>query len=314
MPHSIVVNAIADATVSKTHTIGRHIHALFLNLVRSVDPKLSDALHESGASKPFSLGPLQREPKKKPLRHFTSSQLGEHDLRQLREKNRDDSVFRYQDIPAGVPCWWRISLLDDSLFGRISDLWLNRVSRDSYRLGSSRLHITGIAASSVSEALWADYRSYERIYDEASHDNMKFCIDFFTPTAFRVGKVDSLLPVPTQVFGSLLRRWNSLSSLTLDPSIIEYLHPTSFALSSVRVEGDDGGASPEYSKCKQQNSKFNNNFVGCVGRITYQPFGTASSEEIKHLNVLGNYAYYTGVGRKTAMGFGMCRRVSAYEY
>jgi len=47
-------------------------------------------------------------------------------------------------IPAGTPCWWRVSLLDDTLFGKLTHLWLNLNPNHPWHLGPADLHITSI--------------------------------------------------------------------------------------------------------------------------------------------------------------------------
>lgn len=58
MPHSLVLNLLPQSP-SPQFLTGRHLHALFLTLVSSVDTTLSDRLHDSTADKAFTLSPLQ---------------------------------------------------------------------------------------------------------------------------------------------------------------------------------------------------------------------------------------------------------------
>lgn len=59
MPHSLVLNLIPQSPIYPNYLTGRHYHALFLNLVSSVDRTLGDLLHDSTADKAFTLSPLQ---------------------------------------------------------------------------------------------------------------------------------------------------------------------------------------------------------------------------------------------------------------
>lgn len=109
MPHSLVLNLLSQSPISPQFLTGRHLHALFLTLVSSVDTTLSDRLHDSTADKAFTLSPLQ----------INSPLL---------KRGKWGSKLQYshqQPIPVGTPCWWRISLLDDTLFGKFTQLWLN---------------------------------------------------------------------------------------------------------------------------------------------------------------------------------------------
>ena len=59
MPHSLVLNLLPKSPISAHFLTGRHLHALFLTLVSSVDTTLSDRLHDSTADKAFTLSHLQ---------------------------------------------------------------------------------------------------------------------------------------------------------------------------------------------------------------------------------------------------------------
>jgi CRISPR-associated endoribonuclease Cas6 len=51
-------------------------------------------------------------------------------------------------------------------------------------------------------------------------------------------------------------------------------------------------------------------FIGCVGGMGYSILGEASPQIIKDINVLADFALYSGAGRKTPMGMGMIRRLN----
>jgi CRISPR-associated endoribonuclease Cas6 len=112
------------------------------------------------------------------------------------------------------------------------------------------------------------------------------------------------MPTPTSVFGSLLRRWNHHSGLEFSPDIIDALQPSYF---NIRTEvAQDPRSQFQYTGAKVNPA---NQFMGCVGKVTYQILGSCDRTTIKQLNTLADFALYAGVGRKTPMGMGMCRRV-----
>ncbi|MBE9107457.1 CRISPR-associated endoribonuclease Cas6, partial [Nostoc cf. edaphicum LEGE 07299] len=51
MPHSLVLNLLPQSPIPPQYLTGRHLHALFLTLVSSVDTTLGDRLHDSTADK-----------------------------------------------------------------------------------------------------------------------------------------------------------------------------------------------------------------------------------------------------------------------
>ena len=59
MPYSLILNLIPLSSISPQYVSGRHLHALFLTLVSTIDRDLGDRLHHSESDKAFTLSPLQ---------------------------------------------------------------------------------------------------------------------------------------------------------------------------------------------------------------------------------------------------------------
>ena len=271
MPHSLILNLTPAAPIPPGYLSGKHLHALFLTLVSSVDKALGDRLHAQQASKAFSLSPLQRADKAQ----------SSHTLRWSHSK----------PIPAGTPCWWRVSLLDDALFGRLTPLWLGLNPNRPWHLGPADLHITSILGTPQSTQPWAGYSTYADLYQNASDSDRQIDLAFCTPTAFRQGGFDTALPTRDLVFNSLLRRWNQYSGHEFPESLVACLYPSFFDISTELVT--------------DARSKF----IGCVGALTFRVMGDVDPETIKQINALADFAQYAGVGRKTPMGMGMVRRL-----
>ncbi|BDI17699.1 hypothetical protein ANSO36C_35010 [Nostoc cf. commune SO-36] len=275
MPHSLVLNLLPQSPIPPQYLTGRHLHALFLTLVSSVDSTLGDRLHDSTADKAFTLSPLQ-----------TNSPL--------LKGGRGGSKLQYshqQPIPAGTPCWWRISLLDDTLFGKLTQLWLNLNPNRPWHLGPADLYITSIQGTPQSIQPWANANTYAQLYEEASDRNSSINLSFSTPTAFRQGQYDTTLPTRESVFNSLLSRWNKYSGIEFTQIAIESIFP-SFVNIHTEILAD--------SRSK---------FIGILGEVTYKILGAIEPIQIKQINALADFALYTGVGRKTTMGMGMMRRL-----
>lgn len=275
MPHSLVLNLLPQSPIPPQYLTGRHLHALFLTLVSSVDSTLGDRLHDSTADKAFTLSPLQ-----------TNSPL--------LKGGRGGSKLQYsheQPIPAGTPCWWRISLLDDTLFGKLTQLWLNLNPNRPWHLGPADLYITSIQGTPQSIQPWANASTYAQLYEEASNSNSSINLSFSTPTAFRQGQYDTTLPTRESVFNSLLSRWNKYSGIELNQIAMESIFP-SFVNIHTEILAD--------SRSK---------FIGILGEVNYKILGAIEPIQIKQLNALADFALYSGVGRKTTMGMGMTRRL-----
>lgn len=290
MPHSLVLNLLPESPIPPGFTSGKHLHALFLSLVSLVDIEMGNQLHANQANKSFTLSPLQllKQDRNQPV-------------------TATDTALRWtyrQPIPSGTPCWWRISLLDDRLFSQLSSLWLNFSPNHPWHLGPANLQITSILGTPQQTQPWASYCDYTQLYEQASDRERKLTLQFYTPTAFRQGKYDSALPNPDQVFGSLLRRWNHYSGLEFPAAVLDVVQPSAF---HIRTEVVTDPRSPFQSTGAQFNPC--HQFVGCVGKVTYQVLGSVDAIALKQLNTLADFALYAGVGRKTPMGMGMTRRV-----
>jgi CRISPR-associated endoribonuclease Cas6 len=270
MPHSLILNLLPTSPIPTGYLSGKHLHALFLTLVSSVDRDLGDRLHEQKSDKAFSLSPLQV---------VGRSQRGH--LLQWEHK---------QAIPAGTACWWRVALLDDELFSHLSRLWLNLSPATPWHLGPANLQITSILGTPQSTQRWADYCTYARLYEHASDEVRQLGFIFCTPTTFRQGQFDSALPTRENVFGSLLRRWNQYSGIEFPDALIEHVFPSFFDIQTELVT--------------DARSKL----IGCVGMMNFRILGEVDATSIKQINALADFALYAGVGRKTPMGMGMVRR------
>ena len=291
MPHSLVLNFSPVSTIPPGFTAGKNMHGLFLNLVSQVDAGLGDRLHKNQANKPFTLSPLQ-----------ISSKPGVN-LKHIDNPNRLRWNYR-QPLTTGTPCWWRVSLLEDTLFAQLSPLWLNLKPEQPWHLGPANLRITSVLGTPQSTQPWANFCDYSELYTQASERDRKLTLQFHTPTAFRQGKYDAYLPTPERVFGSLLRRWNVYSGLPFPKEILGYIGEGKYNTHSEKVNDPRSqfqSTGAKLSPCNQ--------FVGSVGTVTYQLQGRVDADIVKQLNTLADYALYAGVGRKTPMGMGMTKRV-----
>jgi len=275
MPHSLVLNIQPKSWIPPQYLTGRHLHALFLTLVSAGDRELGDYLHEQKNDKAFTLSPLQISGKMRSAFGIDSLEW-EYD----------------QGISGGTRCWWRISLLDDTLFSRLTKLWLNLNPEHSWHLGPADLHITSILGTAQPQQPWANFSSYSTLYEKASDRDRQLAFTIATPTAFRQAQYDASLPTRDCVFNSLLHRWNKYSGIEFSPDLFGIIFPSFF---NIRTEVVADSRST---------------FIGCIGEISFRILGEVEPTAIKQLNALADFALYAGLGRKTTMGMGMVRRVN----
>lgn len=272
MPYSLVVNFLPREAIQPGYLEGRHLHALFLSMVNAMDSALAGQLHRETKDKAFTLSPLQ-----------------------IQSPGGLIQASHSRAIPAGTPCWWRIGLLDEALFGKLTQLWLNLNPQHAWHLGAANLEICSVLATPQSPQPWANTQPYSELFEQAFEEERYLSLRFFTPTCFRQNDYDSALPTADLVFGSLLKRWQKYSTVPIPSELIERVRkqvfPCRFELRTQRVA--------------DQRSKF----IGCLGTVTYEILGQVPTEQIRQLNVLADFALYAGVGRKTPMGMGMTRRI-----
>jgi CRISPR-associated endoribonuclease Cas6 len=110
-------------------------------------------------------------------------------------------------------------------------------------------------------------------------------LKFKSPTAFKQGrKKIQPFPLPELVFGSLLRRWNAFSPEDLHFPALDWQGLVSAFDLKTQVLPLEGG--PQ---------------IGSVGWVRYR---FPDDEQARIASVLAQYAFFAGVGLKTAMGMG----------
>jgi CRISPR-associated endoribonuclease Cas6 len=135
--------------------------------------------------------------------------------------------------------------------------------------------------------------SFVKLLREASAETI-INLEFLTPTCFKGNDIQTLFPEPKLVFSSLLRRWNAFSDTKLPE---EYLG----LLSSVKVSN--------YTLHTELINFSKYKMIGFRGRVEYRlPEETAEAFQ-QAMNALADFAFYAGVGAKTAMGMGQTRRI-----
>jgi CRISPR-associated endoribonuclease Cas6 len=122
-------------------------------------------------------------------------------------------------------------------------------------------------------------------------------LKFASPTAFKSAGMTIPVPMPNLVFGSLVERWNSFSPVTLSPDMRRFGEEM-VAISRYRLES---------RVLEQKNGALR---IGAVGQATYTALG-GDRYWLSVLQMLADFARYSGVGVQTATGMGQVRRLHA---
>ena len=119
-------------------------------------------------------------------------------------------------------------------------------------------------------------------------------LEFASPTAFKSAGMTVPIPLPSLVFGSLAKRWNSFSPTPLDPEMRAfsdgYVAISRYRLESRPVEQKQTGLR-----------------IGGVGQVTYRAL-EGDRYWLGTLQALADYARFSGVGVMTTTGMGQARR------
>ncbi len=109
-------------------------------------------------------------------------------------------------------------------------------------------------------------------------------LQFLTPTSFKQNQNIQPFPLPDLVFNSLLRRWNRFAPAELQfPQVQWQALISAFELKTHALKMEAGAE------------------IGAKGWIKYR---FPDPEQARIASVLANFAVFSGVGRKTAMGMG----------
>ncbi|MFP4324235.1 MAG: CRISPR system precrRNA processing endoribonuclease RAMP protein Cas6 [Anaerolineales bacterium] len=129
------------------------------------------------------------------------------------------------------------------------------------------------------------------------HAARRVTLRFLTPTSFRSGGMSLPIPLPHLVFGSLADRWNAYSSVGLSPDTRHFCRSevamNSFELQSRAMPGKGGSTLP-----------------GSVGHATYIALNNDQYWR-GVLQILADFAFYSGVGYRTSVGLGQACRQAA---
>ncbi len=277
--YSLVLILTPTERVTVGATVGHQAHAAFLQTIRETDPALAGMLHLPNVSvRPFTVSPLMN--------------VGPARDGRVRLSPEEGYALRF-------------TILQTPIYERFMARFLHSEGSPVIHLGRAQLLIKEILVTPGSHP-WAGYTSWAQLAAEASPAD-EITLEFASPTAFGFGqkawgKKTVVLPDPVLVFESLIRSWNSLapSSLQVDREALKSYLEEDVVIKRI------GWLETRMQEFKHAPQ------VGFVGRVTY---GLMGGDEYgrRACNALADFAFYAGVGMKTAMGMGQCRVVRSRE-
>lgn len=265
---------------------GYIVRGIFYHLIREVDPRLAEGLHQVKRLAPFSTSPLTIE-------YAEDRKRGA-----VKKLRRGDTLL------------WRAALLDEGLAKRFLDSLLLKME---VKVGDVNAHLCGVSVESIDAG-----QLFKRAEPVRS-----FIVDFETPTFFRQSILreccpfcpvdrgscrhvrDAVrryrfipLPDPYLMFRNLLRLWMAFSNVPLKnhKEYIDWLKYGGVAvagysdLKTVRVY--EHPTTPKWS-------------VGFVGRAYFNlPEDTYAEDMAKITDTLLKFGEHSNVGGNRTAGFG----------
>lgn len=296
---------------------GQLAHAALLHWFAEVDAAFATRLHEPNLRRPFTCSSLW----------FTDG--GESAGRQQAHRRlviRPDHTY-----------WLRFTLLTESLFQTFMTRFFQMASPTptlqvgsglpKIRLGNAHFDVVeAMTAPSVREKRgmlnWSSHATYSDLVERAQSldatkgDVREIELEFRSPTAFSNGqrgggKQMHLFPDLDRVFDSLARSWNTWTPAVyaIDvQALLAYMHEwvtiASYDLHTQTAHFDRTTQSGFMGRCVYvlleagQASRRSSRQAVEVG---------AGLSPVQTLHLLSEFAFYAGVGYKTAMGMGQTR-------
>ena len=266
---SIVITVETDTERLLPRNVGRAHYAATLQRLRAVAPRMVTAIHDSDGPKPLTCSDI----------------LNGH-------SNRDGTRLE----PA-TPYYLRVTGLTQSLSQALLEALVEKPP-DAIEFVHHPLRVTGVTMEEADHG-WAGSSTYETLAARQMLPGgsiaKQVTMQFASPTAFKQAGRQMPVPLPDLVFGSLVERWNAFSPLALSPEMrrfgAEMLALTRYRLQSRPVAQKNGALR-----------------IGGVGAATYRALG-GDRYWLATMQMLAEFARYSGVGVQTATGMGQARRL-----
>jgi CRISPR-associated endoribonuclease Cas6 len=276
MPYAITIKCYVKSNTEAADISGYHLHAAFFDILSQSDEKISKKIHSEEGRKAFTVSPLF---------YKGSLVFGRWSLDKKNLKTKDERLTTSE-------AWFRVTLLDDTVFPVFSLHFLEKPN-PILKLGKMELLVKEVRVTGGKGATWSGFSDYKKLYESAEpYDGIT--LQFATPTSFKQGDTNTLFPIPRLVFKGYLEKWNKYSGIEINDSLLDRIEG-SFILSHYNLKTlpfSDGRAV----------------VPGFTGISTFK-IKDRDKEFLKNVNLLADFSFFAGTGRKTTHGMGMTRKV-----
>ena len=265
---AIVLKLTADRNLALPPHLGRANYAATLRRLEEVTPGLGDVAHAGEGPKPLTCSSL--------LGHLPRG---------------GQSLIR-----AGEEVQVRITGLEARISQALARGLLEQPPA-TWELDGEVFQVTGVVCDERQHS-WTGQATYQELLStyvhRADEASAQVQLEFGSPTAFSSKGLTMPAPLPYLVFGSLADRWNAFSPIPLASDTRQFVEE------NVALSRFDLHTRPVQTK----NSGL---YIGAEGMAQY----TAVRRDrywLVALNVLADFALFSGVGTQTTIGMGQARR------
>jgi len=266
---SIVTTVETDTEILLPRNVGRAHYAAILQRLHAVNSGLVASIHDGDGPKPLTCSDILNG-----------------------RSNRDGTR-----LEPGTPYYLRVTGLTLDVSQALLKALVEKPPA-AIELLRHPLRVTGATADAAGHG-WAGATNYDALAARQMLPGgsiaKQVTMQFASPTAFKQAGRQMPLPLPDLVFGSLVERWNRFSPLALSPEMrrfgAEMLALTRYRLQSRPVQQKNGALR-----------------IGGVGTATYRALG-GDRYWLATMQMLAEFARYSGVGVQTATGMGQARRL-----
>jgi CRISPR-associated endoribonuclease Cas6 len=253
--------------------VGRANYAATLAALQALDPALGPAIHDGDGPKPLTCSGL------------------------LNGRRQRDVM----PVRAGEPYFVRITGLTPPVCQALERALLHEPPA-TWVIAGHPFAVTNVCCDPRQ-----DERSGRTTYETLAATQLlqergparRVSFTFHSPTSFQSKGMHIPAPLSNLVFGSLVDRWNTFSPITLSPEVRRFAEEM-VALSNFRLESD------------VVFQKSGAPIIGSVGRATYTALG-GDRYWLATMQMLADFALYSGVGVKTTVGMGQVWRTEQHE-
>jgi CRISPR-associated endoribonuclease Cas6 len=289
---------------------GELVHGAWLDWIRTSAPGVAAMLHDGNKRRLFSCSSLQ----------FPLAPA------RMREAERDNVHLPVDPEKTYVV---RVALLLGDLFPLFYDSLMHGTMREFgsknhpvMQIGKQQFLLEEVVATSDDPSGWTGFTSFSTLVEKAKTLKLghpePLTLEFASLTAFNRGTAKTKaygnhyarLPLPHYIFPGLAKRWQELAP----PALVGVVQKE-------RIEEyiqDDGMIIEDYELRTHRVSFVNHPQRGFIGTCKYHL--RSPDEEItpetpltvrQQVLLLGQFAFYTGIGYKPSMGMGQSRPVRA---